>query len=648
MSFARVLLLATSVAAIAACSQGTQSDEGEVTYEADDSSSTEPGLETEATWGALSEADAHDYFTYSNYGDIRVTHAELDLALNFEAKTITGEVTLDFRRLSKGVNSLVLDANDLDVKSVEARVEGDWLTAGYTMGPDDAVMGSRFEITLPENADKVRVSYVTSPEAEGIQWLSPEQTAGKQHPFLFTQFQPLNARTMVPLQDTPAVRITYNAHVTTPPELIAIMSARQDEGRVRDGDYTFRMSQPIPSYLLALAVGDIEFRSINDKVGVYGEQDIVDASAEEFSDTPKMMDAIEKLYGPYRWGRYDLIVLPPSFPFGGMENPRLSFMTPTLIAGDKSLTNVVAHELAHSWSGNLVTNANWRDAWLNEGFTSYVENRTMEALYGADRAVMERFLDKQSLLDDIAAAPRPELTQLKMPDDIGHPDDAFSDVSYVGGMFFLKFLETRFGREDFDAFLKSYFEHYAFQSITTEDFLTYFEDNLWSVHPDKVTKEEINDWVYKPGFPASIEDPQSDAFTKVQAQLDAWLGGGDVGGLETTAWTAHEWLYFINALPDSMNADHFAALDARFDLSTSHNAEIANAWYQKAIPAGYEPAFEPLDAFLTRVGRGKFIYPLYRILLENDRREWAEAVYERARPGYHPIAQRRIDGIFAK
>ena len=360
-----------------------------------------------------------------------------------------------------------------------------------------------------------------------------------------------------------------------------------------------------------------------------------------------MEEAIEAMYGPYRWSRYDLIVLPPSFPFGGMENPRLSFMTPTLIAGDKSLTNVVAHELAHSWSGNLVTNATWRDAWLNEGFTSYVENRTMEALYGEDRAVMERVLDKQSLMKDVASAPRPELTALKMPADISHPDEAFSDVSYVGGMFFLKFLENRFGREAFDAFLKSYFDHYAFQSITTEDFLSYFEDNLWANNRDAVTKEEIDAWVYEPGFPDSIEDPQSDAFEKVQAQLDAWLGAGEVGGLETSAWTTHEWLYFIRALPASITTAQLAALDERFSLSGSHNAEIASAWYLKAIPAGYEPIYEPLDRFLMTVGRGKFIYPLYTSLVENGRREWAAAVYNEARPGYHPIAQRRIDEIFS-
>lgn len=646
MKFSRFFLLTASFAVIAGCSRGGNGEE-EMTYIEDDASSAEPGEEAEAFWRAATAEDSADKFTYANYNDVRVTHLDLDVNVDFETKVISGKATLDFDRLKEDADTLVLDANDLEIETVEAHVNGDWLTAGYTMGPDDKIMGSRFEIALPDGADQVRIAYATSPKAEGVQWLSPEQTAGKQHPYLFTQFQPLYARTMIPLQDTPAVRITYDAHVTTPPELMAVMSARQDEDGDRDGDYSFRMSQPIPSYLLALAVGDIEFKAISDHMGVYAESYILDAAAKEFEDTPKMEEAIEALYGPYRWGRYDQIVLPPSFPFGGMENPRLSFMTPTLIAGDKSLTNVVAHELAHSWSGNLVTNSNWRDAWLNEGFTVYVENRTMEALYGTERALMERSLDKKSLLEDIAAAARPELTALKMPADLAHPDDAFSDVSYVGGMFFLKFLETRFGRETFDDFLKGYFDNFAFQALTTEDFLTYFEDNLWAENPEAVTREEINAWVYEPGFPDTIEDPQSDAFDKVTAQMNAWLGGGDVSGLETGAWTTHEWLHFIRTLPENISTDQLAALDGRFDLSHSKNAEIANVWYQAAIEAGYEPVFEPLDDFLMSVGRGKFIYPLYQTLLDNGRREWADAVYERARPGYHPIAQRRIDAIFA-
>ncbi|MHA7872116.1 MAG: leukotriene A4 hydrolase C-terminal domain-containing protein, partial [Hyphococcus sp.] len=294
-----------------------------------------------------------------------------------------------------------------------------------------------------------------------------------------------------------------------------------------------------------------------------------------------------------------------------------------------------------------VTNATWRDAWLNEGFTTYVENRVMEALYGEERASMERALDLATLRDAVASAERPALTQLKLPDDLAHPDDAFSQVAYVKGMFFLKFLEERFGREEFDAFLKQYFDSFAFQSIVTEDFLGYFEDRLWSTAPDAVTRAEIEEWVFAPGLPATIETPVSDAFEKVAALQSQWLAGAiTADALPTGAWTTHEWLHFINTLPETTSLDKFAALDAAYGLSSSTNAELAFAWFIQAINADYEPAIAPLEAFLLRVGRGKFIYPLYENLLENGRREWAEEVYGRARPGYHPIAQRRIDEIF--
>jgi len=599
------------------------------------------GQETEAMWRKAKQTDA---FTYANYNDVRVTHADLDLVVSFEDKTLAGTAALDIRYLNRKAKMIILDTNDLEISSVEAFSNGAWVPADYTLGPDDPVKGARLEINLPERASKVRIAYRTSPDAAGLQWLTPEQTAGKVHPFMYSQFQPLLARSMAPLQDTPAVRMTYSARIKTPPELVAVMSASQDPDDVRDGDYRFDMPQPIPSYLLAIAVGDIEFKQIGGNVGVYAESYILDAAAAEFEDTPQMVTVSEALYGPYRWGRYDMIVLPPSFPFGGMENPRLSFLTPTLIAGDKSLTNVVAHELAHSWSGNLVTNATWGDAWLNEGFTSYVENRIMEALYGEDRAVMERSLDLASLKRDIAGAERPELTSLKMPADLGHPDDAFSQVSYAGGMFFLKFLERRFGRDVFDAFVRDYFDHFAFQSITTEDFLVYFEDNLLAEHPGAVTAAEVNEWIYQPGLPASAEEPVSDAFDLVALQQAQWHAGAIAAAdIETAEWSTHEWLHFLNTLPDDLSGDQFAALDEAFSLTGARNAEIAFAWYMNAIRGAYEPAIPALEEFLLTVGRGKFIYRLYGALAEHGRREWALEVYERARSGYHPIAQRRVE-----
>ena len=352
-----------------------------------------------------------DQFTYANYQDVVVQHADLDLDVNFNRKVLDGAVTLTFDRINPDAQSLTLDTKDLLIKAVALQTEDGWTPADYTLADADPVLGSAMTINIGAEATQLRIIYETSPSAEGLQWLTPAQTAGKEKPYLFSQAQAIHARTMLPIQDTPAVRLTYNASLHVPEGLLPLMSASQD-GQDADGFWTFSMPQPIPSYLIAIAVGDIKFKAINDTIGVYAEQYILDASAEEFAETPQMEVANTELYGPYRWGRYDLIVLPPSFPFGGMENPRLSFMTPTLIAGDKSLTNVVAHELAHSWSGNLVTNSNWRDAWLNEGFTSYVENRVMEELYGERRAVMEQALDMEGLKRAISEAKRPELTHL--------------------------------------------------------------------------------------------------------------------------------------------------------------------------------------------------------------------------------------------
>jgi hypothetical protein len=589
-----------------------------------------------------------DKFTYANYDRVRTTHLALDLDVNFDEKVLDGTATLDFERIDPNAQTLVLDTKDLTIRMVEVQLGDLWVEAEYTLGDADDLLGQSLTIPVPTGSSKVRIDYRTSPTAEGLQWLSPAQTAGKKYPYLFSQAQAINARTMAPVQDTPAVRITYTATLRTPPELIALMSAEQDPNTPRDGEYSFNMPQPIPAYLLAIAAGDINFKPINDHIGVYSEQYILDASVAEFEETPLMEEANARLYGPYRWGRYDLIVLPPSFPFGGMENPRLSFMTPTLIAGDKSLTNVVAHELAHSWSGNLVTNSSWRDAWLNEGFTSYVENRVMEDLYGKGRAVMEQALSLEDLKRDIAGAERPELTQLKLPADIAHPDDAFSQVAYVKGQFFLMFLEERFGRDKFDAFLKGYFDHFAFQSVNTEQFIKYLHDELHADNPDALTREELQEWVYQPGLPATAADPKSDAFDKVAAQSADWVAGNiKAGGIQTVEWSTHEWLHFLNGLPE-ISGDQYAELDAAFSLTGTQNAETAFAWYMQAIKGGYEPAFADIDKFLMSVGRGKFIYRLYGALKDNGQAEMANTVFARAKAGYHPIAQRRITDILAE
>lgn len=584
-----------------------------------------------------------DKFSFANNSEVVVRHIDLDLAVIFEEKALEGTATLTFEVLKEGAGTLVLDTRDLEIRSATV----DHAPVLFTLGEADPVLGQRLEIQIPEGATQVTVGYKTSPEASGLQWLAPEQTAAKEHPFLFSQSQAIHARSWVPLQDTPAVRFTYSATLKTPPELIALMSASQDPDGERDGQYSFDMPQAIPSYLMAITVGDLEFRAISETIGVYAESYIVDAAAAEFADTPLMEEANARLYGPYRWGRYDLLVLPPSFPFGGMENPRLSFLTPTLIAGDKSLTNVVAHELAHSWAGNQVTNSTWRDAWINEGITSYVENRVMEDLYGVRRATMEQVLSKADWQRDMEGIEDPAMTALALPDTLGDPDDAFSNVAYVKGQYFLHFLEDRFGREVFDPFLKGYFDHFAFQSISTAVFKAYMDENLIAPNPGKVTEAEIEEWLYGPGMPETTRNPVSDAFEKVAEVQGGFLAGTTAAGdLPSNEWTTHEWLFFINTLPGDLALEKFAELDATFSLSTSGNAEIAYAWYMKALSGGYIEIQQPLRAFLLRVGRGKFIYRLYQNLVDNGQREWGLEVFGEAKPGYHPIAQNRIQAIF--
>ena len=419
----------------------------------------------------------NDPHSYANPGEIRVTHVALDLDVLFEGKTLAGSALLSIDRLAAETNHLVVDTRDLKIRRVEVRdSRGDFSPTAFELGNSDPILGAPLSISLPADAAAVRVHYATSPGASALQWLDPPQTAGQLHPFLFTQSQAIHARSWIPLQDSPGVRVTYTATIRTPPELRAVMSAElaAAPSGTPAGEHRFVMEQSIPPYLIALAVGDLVFEPMSERTGVWAEPAVVKRAAREFEDTESMMQAVESLYGSYRWGRYDLLVLPPSFPFGGMENPRLTFVTPTILAGDKSLVSLVAHELAHSWSGNLVSNATWSDFWLNEGFTVYVENRIQEAVFGRERALMEATLEVQEL--------EAELARLKPADQLLHldlsgrdPDEGFTSVPYIKGMLFLLSLETVAGRPAFDAFLRSYFEHFAFQSITTEDFLKYLE-----------------------------------------------------------------------------------------------------------------------------------------------------------------------------
>ena len=621
----------------------------------DNTSSSSPNTENEQAVASTSESSADaakhtdagiasgvDYHSFANPNEIRVTHLSLDLTANFESKQLVGEVTLDVERTKPENNTLVLDTRALEIERVS--VEGE--SVPFEMGETDPDLGTPLTITLPSAANSVTVAYSTSPEASGVQWLTPAQTAGKKHPFLFTQAQAVHARSFIPLQDSPQVRVTYDATIKTPESLLAVMSASNDPTTERDGEYEFNMPQPIPSYLIALAIGDLEFKAMGERTGVYAEPALLESAAKEFEDTEAMLEVTEETYGPYQWDRYDLLILPPSFPFGGMENPRLSFITPTVIAGDKSLVSLIAHELAHSWSGNTVTNATWRDLWLNEGFTTYLTYRIMEMIYGHDRFKKEAVLGYQDLENDVAALEEDD--EILAIDLRGrNPDDVFSNIPYEKGALFLREIEHKIGRENFDAFLMQYFKDFAFKSITTDTFIAYLDDTLLKQYPDKLDANRIHTWIFEPGIPEGAPHPESDAFTKIDDTRSAWLSGDvKAADIETAQWTVHEWLYFLNNMPESLSEAQLAELDSAFSLTSTKNNEIAHSWLMIAVQNNYQPAYDRLYSYLVSIGRNKLVKPLYRELSKTpEGKAFAKRAFEEAKPGYHPLTVKANEGF---
>ena len=588
-----------------------------------------------------------DEHSYADPDKVRIADLALDLALDFDRKQLSGTATYALNWLDPKATQLLLDTRDLSIQRVEGiDAQGRWAPLHFTLDARDPILGSRLAIDSPARNPKVRIAYATSPDASGLQWLAPSMTEGKQQPFMFSQSEAIHARSWVPLQDTPSVRFTYTAHVTAPKDAMVLMSAEKadaaaDGSAPRSGDYRFRMAQPIPSYLLAIAAGDLVFEPISARSGVWAEPSMVHKAATEFGDTEKMMQVAETLYGPYRWGRYDILVLPPSFPFGGMENPRMTFATPTVIVGDKSLVSLVAHELAHSWSGNLVTNASWKNIWLNEGFTTYVQGRITEALYGDELAEMERQIDQEELAREIKTneiAPADQV--LDLPALTGRdPDEALSDIAYTKGAWFLRFLEQRFGREAFDPFLRGWFDAHAFKSATTAQFVDYLRANLLAKSPNAVTPAELDAWLREPGIPSFARRAQSRNFGIVDAARIAWSGNGTLPpGAITGAWSTQEWTHFLEGLPDTLTPVQMAALDTAYHFSGTPNGELAQRWYPLAVRSGYHDADAGIAEFLQRVGRRKLIMPTYEALVKTpEGLQFAKDVFAKARPGYHPI-----------
>jgi leukotriene-A4 hydrolase len=581
-------------------------------------------------------------YSYARPMEVGVSHMDLDLQVDFDHQVITGRAAYD---LDKKTDAAVVVFDTWALNITDVTLEGGKQTH-WALGDSLPLIGRPLSVAIgPEDA-RVIIHYRTTSQARGLQWLPPAQTAGKQLPYLYSQSQSIHARSWVPCQDTPAERFTYSARVQVPQGLMALMSARNPKNKTEDGVYTFEMDQPLPSYLLALAVGDIEYRAIGDRSGVYSEPSVVDKAAWEFADLERMIATAEQMYGPYRWEQYDVLVLPPSFPFGGMENPRLTFLTPVLVAGDRSLVSVVCHELAHSWSGNLVTNRTWGDFWLNEGFTTYFERRLDEVLYGREYMEMQALLGKRDLDLEFEEAGAVNPHSALYFDLAGaDPDEATDNVPYEKGYLFLRMLEESFGRETFDPFLRVYFDAHAFQTMTTREFVAYMKQELFKGDETRYAGLQVDAWIYGTGLPDNAPEPQSTRFDEVDAQRVAFVKGTPAAKLKTADWTTNEWQRFLDNLPQPLPAARLADLEDTFHFNEA-NAVVQRSWFPNVIAANWQPGYPAIETFLVTIGRRYLLRPVYMKLAETpDGTAFARRVYAQARPGYQSITVKGIDEL---
>ena len=584
-----------------------------------------------------------DSHSSSNPAEAVVKHLDLDIKVDFDTQTISGKASWTIDNIAKG-NEIIFDENTLNITKVT--LGNDEKETQFKLGDSVKFHGKPLRITIEPNTTKVNIYYNTTKDGVALQWLKPEQTADKKKPFVFSQGQSIWSRTWIPCQDSPGVRFTYNAKVSVPKDLMALMSAVNPQQKNDTGVYTFKQNKPIPSYLMAIAVGDVEFKSIDNRTGVYAEHTQIDKAKWEFAKLGDMVNTAEKLFGPYRWGRYDVIVLPPSFPFGGMENPNLTFLTPTVLAGDRSLTSLLAHELGHSWSGNLVTNASWDETWLNEGFTTYVEHRIGEEVFGVNEAKMQDVLSRKVLQNNLEELGKesPD-TRLKIDLSGKNPDEGLSDIPYEKGYAFLQTIEAAVGRKQFDTFLTNYFNDHAFQSINTEAFVAYINKNL--IKGDKVLADKIklDDWIYKPGIPSNIITPDSEDFNAIDAIQKTWRKTG-VKGLSQKIKSTNEKQHFIDYLPNDLTVQEMTEIDKECNFTNGGNFVVKRQWFIIAIQHQYRVAYPAIENFLTSYSRTYSLTPLYKEMIKTpEGKVWAKQIYAKAKPGYHATTVHEIESF---
>jgi aminopeptidase N len=573
----------------------------------------------------------HDPHSYTDLAQGRIRHIAFQFEADFGRRQLRGTAHYSLVQPLRG--PLDLDTRDLDILAVSSSDRA----VSFDIGPPDPILGSRLRLSDLAGADEFTISFVASESARALQWLSPAQTAGGHHPFLFTQCQPHHARTIFPCQDSPSVRFTYQAELRVPAPLVGAMAGAPVGSRPDAGATVFRfdMPQPIPSYLFALAVGEITSRELGPRARVYAEPEGIEAAAWEFARIEDMLVEAEKLYGPYPWERYDMLVLPPSFPYGGMENARLTFLTPTMIVGDRSLTNLLAHELAHSWTGNLVTNATWEDFWLNEGWTTYAERRILGAIEGEDSAMLRAAAGRNTMLVSLQrfgwdADP----TRLKFSQAGIDPESVVSYIAYEKGYSFLVRLERIVGRAAFDAFTRRYIAEHRFRTITTEEFIELLRRDL----PQVFSQVDIQTWLYGPGLPPDAPLFESPLIDEVSNRLFDYQEGRLPRREDVATWSTSQTYLFLQHLPRIIPVDHCRALESALALDKSRVPQFLTQFLEIAICSEYRQALPRAEALIAAVGRMFIILPVFQAMVQTEwSRPLARPLLDKVRSRHHPI-----------
>jgi aminopeptidase N len=518
----------------------------------------------------------------------------------------------------------------------------------YHVDKADPILGSPLVIELPphkRSTQTIKIEYVTAPDAPSLHWLDDAHTAGKHHPLMYTLSAPIGARAWIPLQDSALARVTYAAVIHTDDDLLAVMSARNDPDVKHNGNYTFVNRDAIPPSRIALAVGDLRFKATGPRTGVYAEKPLLADAAKEFADTESLLKAAETLFGPYRFERCDLVVLPPPFPLAEVGNPRAPFISSTVVTGDRSEESVVARAVVQAWAGDLVGAATPRDAWIDAGLAVYMQNRLVREVYGDTRVTADRVLAEHSVREDLAQMPRPDQA-LAVDQRDRDPAVPRSAADEKGGLLFT-FLDGKFGRERLDAFLQGYFDHFAFKSITTEEFLSYLKENLLDRFPGIVSASQVEAWVKEPGLPQDAPLLAVHLYESVDATRSAWLAGKiPAKKLDTRAWVTPQWTYFLDGMPGPLRKDQLNDLDQAFGFTRSANAEIASSWFVLVIKSAYQPSYVRLEEFLKTNGRQTLLAPLYTELMRTPGGEvLARRVFAQARPVYQAHTAAALDAI---